>query len=126
MYINIPLLPLRLLKIVQGGLSEGGKPILLSSYVLAALLEAGENVASDEVARAITCIQGIDPENSGAFDPYESAIKANALSLAKHQDTETVLNVLFSNAVNSSSGMYWDIPNSGKPYLPILIRNTYI
>ena len=95
---------------IQGGIT-GEKPALLTAYVLAALLEAGSDPTSEYVTNAIFCLQTTDA------DPYLMSLTAYALSLARHETTETVIQELIAIAVNSSSEMHWTLPAKNGVYL---------
>ena len=43
---------------LQGGLSEGGRPRVLTAYVMAALLEAGESATDKAIPNAVFCLKG--------------------------------------------------------------------
>jgi len=92
-------------KDMMGGLGEG-KPVQLSSYVMIALLEAGEDPASEVIGNALFCLQGKDQDTT---DVYQMAVKAYALSLARHADAGPTLKQLFIPAKTTSSGMYWSV-----------------
>ena len=78
---------------------------------MAALLEAGVDSGSPEITKAMTCLRAKDPESTGK-DFYEMSLKAYALSLAKSPETPEIIGELLSAATNSTSGTYWDVPDS--------------
>ena len=86
---------------------------MLSAFVLAALLEAGEDPTSEVVSNAFFCLK----QGGSKADPYGMALRAYALSLAKHPDTETALAELLSTATNSSDVVYWEVAKSSGTYI---------
>lgn len=79
----------------------------LTAYVMISLLEAGSQPSSPEVSMAATCLA----DHNNVLDPYILALKAYALTLARHRDAPRTLQLLLDQAVVLSNSTYWNLPN---------------
>ncbi|KAF2362522.1 Alpha-2-macroglobulin thiol-ester bond-forming [Trinorchestia longiramus] len=111
---------------MKGGVGEGGSPGVLSSYIMAALIEAGEEPTSKAIAEAVTCIEAATaPDTKGANDLYLLALKAYAYSLARLPETGAVIADLISKSTQNTQGVFWDIKSlNGKDNTALAVETT--
>ncbi|XP_018026231.1 alpha-2-macroglobulin isoform X3 [Hyalella azteca] len=111
---------------MKGGLAEGGAADVLSAYVMAALLEAGEEPTGKAIAEAVTCIEAATAANTkGASDVYLLALKAYAYSLARLPQTEAVITDLIAKSTQNSAGVFWDMKGlNGKDNAALAVETT--
>jgi len=98
---------------MKGGLATGSDPKILTAYIMAALIEAGENTGSEAIANSVYCLQGgaTVPEDKGS-NPYQLAQIANALARAGLPSAEEYIQHLLSLSVDGPTGLYWEMPLS--------------
>lgn len=93
----------------------------LTAYVLISLLEAGESSSSATVSDAVHCLKSRSTQ-----DLYTLVLNAYAFALSGVPDAEEVMTQLISQAVETSSTMYWDLPAGASMYLNIFITCFWI
>ena len=91
----------------KGGVS-GRNPVKLTAYVVAALLEAGEEYSDPQITKAINCITQKDVKGSDK-DFYEMALKAYALSLGGNKEAREIIDKLLKLAEKTKDFTYWKL-----------------
>ncbi|XP_068236210.1 alpha-1-inhibitor 3-like [Palaemon carinicauda] len=92
---------------MQGGIDSGNNSIPLTTYVMISLLEAAEDPSSPTIELAQKCII-----SNVSSDPYTLALKAYALTLAKHSRAQETIDELLKLAVVTKNATYWELPKS--------------
>ncbi|XP_073540722.1 alpha-2-macroglobulin-like protein 1 isoform X2 [Phyllobates terribilis] len=87
---------------MQGGMDD---EFSLSAYIVAALLDAGQDVRDAIVQRAMTCLTN-EPLESTSL--YKLALKAYAFSMAGQEESRAAAQErLYQNATIADGVMYW-------------------
>lgn len=100
-------------KCPQGGVNDGGVEAL-TSYVLVALLEAGEGQMTSATLDAISCLLSYPVPSK---QPYNLALKSYALALAGRSEAVQVLGELMAQAVVAPNSTYWELPAGHSEWL---------
>lgn len=86
-------------------MSTSKTPAPLTAYVLVALLEAGEDLTSKPLDKAVQCLN-----SDTSTHPYTLATKAYALALAGRPEAAAAVTTLLGAAVDSKDAIYWKLP----------------
>lgn len=86
-------------------MSNSKTPAPLTAYVLVAMVEAGEDLASKPVVKAVECLA-----RDTSTHPYTLATKAYALALAGRPEAADAVTDMIGAAVNDTDKTYWTLP----------------